>query len=185
MAEREGTPEDFARLAAELRGQNHQTKREANRRTSTRSTRPSRSPSPTWRPRSSCAPVRPEAGTRRDHPPPAPRGMTVLRACVRCGRPSKGGYCPEHKPKPWATSKRRERMGLSGGRWDTLRRRSWPATWASATCATSSVPIKSTTWWRSLTAAPTTSPTWPPAMPPATTASTASRSGRRSVSSGL
>jgi len=28
-----------------------------------------------------------------------------------------------HKPKPWATSKRRERMGLSGGAWDTLRRR--------------------------------------------------------------
>jgi hypothetical protein len=32
MAEREGTPEDFARLAAELRGQDPPTKREANRR---------------------------------------------------------------------------------------------------------------------------------------------------------
>ena len=32
MAEREGTPEDFARLAAELRGQDASTKREENRR---------------------------------------------------------------------------------------------------------------------------------------------------------
>lgn len=32
MAEREGTPEDFARLAAELRGQTHQDRKaEANR----------------------------------------------------------------------------------------------------------------------------------------------------------
>ena len=49
--------------------------------------------------------------------------MTILRACATCGRPSPGNYCSEHRPKPWATSKRRERMGLSGGAWATVRRR--------------------------------------------------------------
>jgi 5-methylcytosine-specific restriction protein A len=48
--------------------------------------------------------------------------MSVLRACVVCARPASGSYCGEHKPKPWATSRRRERMGLSGGAWETLRR---------------------------------------------------------------
>jgi 5-methylcytosine-specific restriction enzyme A len=40
--------------------------------------------------------------------------MTVLRACVRCGKPSSESYCPEHKPVPWATSTRRQRVKLSG-----------------------------------------------------------------------
>ena len=47
--------------------------------------------------------------------------MTVLRACVKCGRPSRDGYCSQHRPKPWSTSQRRQRMGLSGGAWATLR----------------------------------------------------------------
>lgn len=47
----------------------------------------------------------------------------ILRACVKCGLPSPESYCPEHKPKAWANSKRRERMGLSGGAWATVRRR--------------------------------------------------------------
>ena len=47
--------------------------------------------------------------------------MTVLRACVTCGRPSEESYCAEHKPKPWQNSRRRERMGISGGAWATLR----------------------------------------------------------------
>jgi 5-methylcytosine-specific restriction enzyme A len=49
--------------------------------------------------------------------------MTILRACVECGAPSRESYCPEHKPKPWGSSKRRERMGISGGAWETIRRR--------------------------------------------------------------
>lgn len=47
----------------------------------------------------------------------------ILRACIKCGVPSKDGYCAKHpKPRPWATSKRRERIGMSGGAWETLRR---------------------------------------------------------------
>lgn len=49
--------------------------------------------------------------------------MTVLRACVRCGRPAKESFCTKHKPKPWAGSRRRKLMGLSGGAWETLRQR--------------------------------------------------------------
>lgn len=40
--------------------------------------------------------------------------MTVLRACATCGRPSPESYCPDHTPKPWATSTRRDRVRLSG-----------------------------------------------------------------------
>ncbi|CAN5794309.1 HNH endonuclease signature motif containing protein [soil metagenome] len=40
--------------------------------------------------------------------------MAVLRACVRCGRPSPESYCDEHRRKPWATSTRRQHVGLSG-----------------------------------------------------------------------
>lgn len=47
--------------------------------------------------------------------------MAVLRACVRCGKPSPDSYCSEHRPKPWATSRRAERVGISGGRWQALR----------------------------------------------------------------
>jgi 5-methylcytosine-specific restriction protein A len=43
--------------------------------------------------------------------------------CVVCGRPSKDGYCPDHRPKPWQSSKRRQRMGLSGGAWQTVRQK--------------------------------------------------------------
>jgi 5-methylcytosine-specific restriction enzyme A len=46
--------------------------------------------------------------------------MTVLRACVTCGIPSAGSYCPDHEPKPWATSKRRYRRTVSG--WEEQRR---------------------------------------------------------------
>ena|SRR5829696_833562 len=42
---------------------------------------------------------------------------------MTCGLPSTGSYCEEHKPTPWSTSKRRDRMGVSGGAWDTLRQR--------------------------------------------------------------
>jgi 5-methylcytosine-specific restriction endonuclease McrA len=38
----------------------------------------------------------------------------ILRACVTCGRPSPESYCPKHKPKPWATSTRKQRVKLSG-----------------------------------------------------------------------
>jgi 5-methylcytosine-specific restriction endonuclease McrA len=47
----------------------------------------------------------------------------ILRACVKCGKPSPASHCSEHKPKPWATSERRQRMGMSGGAWETVRRR--------------------------------------------------------------
>ena len=40
--------------------------------------------------------------------------MSVLRACVTCGKPSPGSYCAEHKPKPWETSSRRLRVRVSG-----------------------------------------------------------------------
>jgi 5-methylcytosine-specific restriction protein A len=45
----------------------------------------------------------------------------ILRACVTCGKPSRSGYCDEHKPKPWQTSRRRERRRVSG--WEEQRRR--------------------------------------------------------------
>lgn len=40
--------------------------------------------------------------------------MTILRACVKCGKPTGESYCPEHKPKPWATSTRSDKVKLSG-----------------------------------------------------------------------
>ena len=46
--------------------------------------------------------------------------MTVLRACVKCGKPSRESFCPAHKPKPWAGSRRRERVTVSG--WEQQRR---------------------------------------------------------------
>jgi 5-methylcytosine-specific restriction enzyme A len=46
--------------------------------------------------------------------------MSVMRACVRCGIPSKGSYCPEHKPQPWENSRRRQRVTVSG--WEEQRR---------------------------------------------------------------
>jgi hypothetical protein len=47
--------------------------------------------------------------------------MTVMRACVTCGRPSPEGYCEQHRPKPWSTSRRR--VGLSGSSEQKRRRR--------------------------------------------------------------
>ena len=49
--------------------------------------------------------------------------MTILRACVTCGKPSAESHCPEHRRKPWSTSRRQERVGLSGGRWESIRRK--------------------------------------------------------------
>ncbi|MCB0865492.1 MAG: HNH endonuclease [Solirubrobacterales bacterium] len=49
--------------------------------------------------------------------------MAVLRACVKCGAPAKRSYCPEHTPKPWATSTRREKVKLSGSAEQARRRR--------------------------------------------------------------
>ena len=49
--------------------------------------------------------------------------MTVLRACVRCGSPVEGFLQLQAQAEACETSKRRERMGLSGGAWDTLRRK--------------------------------------------------------------
>ena len=46
--------------------------------------------------------------------------MTILRVCVTCGVPSRETHCPEHKPRPWATSRRRQRVTVSG--WEEQRR---------------------------------------------------------------
>ena len=40
--------------------------------------------------------------------------MTILKACVVCGKPSPTSYCPKHERKPWATSKRSQKVKLSG-----------------------------------------------------------------------
>lgn len=40
--------------------------------------------------------------------------MTILRACAKCGLPSPESYCPDHRPKPWEGSRRKERIELSG-----------------------------------------------------------------------
>ena len=45
----------------------------------------------------------------------------ILRSCVKCGRPSPESYCEAHKPKPWATSTRRQTKTVSG--WEESRRR--------------------------------------------------------------
>ena len=39
----------------------------------------------------------------------------IYRACHTCGMPSTESYCPEHKPKAWATSKRKARATVNGG----------------------------------------------------------------------
>jgi 5-methylcytosine-specific restriction endonuclease McrA len=49
--------------------------------------------------------------------------VTVLRACVKCGKPSMESYCDEHKPKPWATSTRKARVMLSGSAEEARRKR--------------------------------------------------------------
>lgn len=38
----------------------------------------------------------------------------IQRACVTCGKPGPKSYCDEHEPKPWATSKRKSHMTISG-----------------------------------------------------------------------
>ena len=45
----------------------------------------------------------------------------IQRACATCGRPSEQSYCEQHRDA--STRLRRRRMGLSGGAWDTVRRR--------------------------------------------------------------
>ncbi len=47
-------------------------------------------------------------------------GMTILRACAACGRPSPNPYCDEHQPKPWSGSKRKQGLTVSG--WEEQRR---------------------------------------------------------------
>ncbi len=76
------------------------------------------------------------------------RTVTVLRSCVRCGRLSRESYCAKHKPKPWAASKRRERMGLSGGNWETLRRKVLARDRTCCYLGASSVPVASIIWWK-------------------------------------
>jgi 5-methylcytosine-specific restriction protein A len=49
--------------------------------------------------------------------------VTILRACIKCGKPGPESYCAEHRPKPWATSQRRHRVGLSGSQEQARRRR--------------------------------------------------------------
>jgi 5-methylcytosine-specific restriction protein A len=49
--------------------------------------------------------------------------VTVLRACVKCDRPSKDGYCTEHKPRPWVTSTRKDKVKLSGSAEQARRKR--------------------------------------------------------------
>lgn len=49
--------------------------------------------------------------------------MTVLRACAVCAKPSPEPYCAAHKPKPWATSRRKSRLTLSGSKEQARRRR--------------------------------------------------------------
>lgn len=43
----------------------------------------------------------------------------ILRACVKCGKPSPASHCSEHKP----VNRRRQRMAMSGGAWETQRRK--------------------------------------------------------------
>lgn len=51
-------------------------------------------------------------------------GMSaVLRACAVCAKPSAKGYCSEHEPKPWASSKRKSRLTLSGSKEQARRKR--------------------------------------------------------------
>lgn len=42
--------------------------------------------------------------------------MTILRACVTCGRLTEARYCPAHTPRPWESSTRREKVQLSGSK---------------------------------------------------------------------
>lgn len=49
--------------------------------------------------------------------------MTVFRACVICGVPSPNSHCSKHKPKPWATSRRRDKVKLSGSAEQARRKR--------------------------------------------------------------
>lgn len=44
--------------------------------------------------------------------------MVILRACATCGKPSPEPYCSKHKP----VNRRRQRMKMSGGAWEAVRR---------------------------------------------------------------
>ena len=43
----------------------------------------------------------------------------ILRACATCGKPSPDPHCSKHRP----INRRRERMAMSGGAWETQRQR--------------------------------------------------------------
>jgi 5-methylcytosine-specific restriction enzyme A len=47
----------------------------------------------------------------------------IERACVKCGKPGAESYSLDHRPKPWATSRRKSRVTLSGGAEQARRRR--------------------------------------------------------------
>jgi 5-methylcytosine-specific restriction endonuclease McrA len=49
--------------------------------------------------------------------------VTILRACIVCAKPTPENYCPEHKPKPWSTSTRRDKVTLSGSAEQARRKR--------------------------------------------------------------
>ena len=43
----------------------------------------------------------------------------ILKACTVCGKPTPAPYCSKHKP----VNRRRQRMAMSGGAWETQRQR--------------------------------------------------------------
>jgi len=43
----------------------------------------------------------------------------MLYACTLCGKRGPDRYCPEHRPKAWATSNRRSELP---GNWERIRR---------------------------------------------------------------
>ena len=48
----------------------------------------------------------------------------ILRACVvSCQALARSSYCRPDQPEPWSGGKRRKRMGISGGAWETIRRK--------------------------------------------------------------
>ncbi len=49
--------------------------------------------------------------------------MTILRCCIVCAKPGPASYCDDHKPKPWATSKRRVKVTISGSAEQARRKR--------------------------------------------------------------
>lgn len=48
--------------------------------------------------------------------------MAVLKACIGCGKPAPQSYCDTCKPVS-SSSRRRDSSGLSGGAWETIRKK--------------------------------------------------------------